>query len=261
MLLSLPYPCVRRTPGVLSHVKAMFQPRTYRDTARHQDLVSFRVCLAETDLQIAAERDLSAEALAAVKAARGEVQAEIVRNRAFLTSLEPLPVSADATPLVKRMYETTAAAGVGPMAAVAGAVAEYVGDSLLPHSPQVIVENGGDIFLSTKTERIVSVHAGSSSLSGRVGLRIPPDSRLGICTSSATVGHSLSLGKADAGLIIAADGALADAVATAFTNRIKSPATIQEALDWARTVPGVLQALGIIGGTMGVWGEFELVTL
>ncbi|MEN6547971.1 MAG: UPF0280 family protein [Armatimonadia bacterium] len=239
----------------------MFERRTYRETVQHQDLVCFRVCLAETDLHISAARDLSAEALAAVKAARGEVQGEIVRNRAFLTSLEPLSAPADATPLVKRMCETTAAAGVGPMAAVAGVVAEYVGDALLQHSAQVIVENGGDIFLSTKAERIVSVHAGSSSLSGRVGLRIPPGSRLGICTSSATVGHSLSLGKADAGLIIAADAALADAVATAFTNRIKSPATIQEALDWARTVPGVLQALGIIGGTMGVWGEFELVTL
>jgi len=239
----------------------MFQPRTYRETVQNQDLVCFRVCLAETDLQIAAARDLSAEALAAAKEARGEVQAEIVRNRAFLTSLEPLPTPEDATPLVKRMYEATTAAGVGPMAAVAGALAEYVGDALLRHSPQVIVENGGDVFLATRTERIVSVHAGTSSLSGRVGLRIPPDSRLGICTSSGTVGHSLSMGKADAGLIIAIDTALADAVATGFANRITSACTIQEALDWARAVPGVLQALGIVGDTMGVWGSFELTTL
>lgn len=237
----------------------MFEPRTYRKDVEHQGLVGFRVCVAETDLQLAAVRDLSVLALAAVKAARAEIEAEIGRDQRFLTSLEPLAVPEHASALIKSMYLSTLTAGVGPMAAVAGAVAEHVGEALLRESPQVIVENGGDIFLATATERVVAVQAGQSPLSGKIGLRIPAPSRLGICTSSATVGHSLSFGKADAGMIIADDASLADAMATAFTNRVKRPEDVQPALEWAQGIAGVRQALAIIGETMGVWGEFELV--
>ena len=221
-------------------------------------MVAFRVCVAETDLQLAATSDLSAVALAAAKRARQEIEQEIARNRSFLTALEPLPCPAGATPVVREMYEAAAQAKVGPMAAVAGAVAEAVGAAVLSRSDQVIVENGGDIFLSTKTQRVIGVHAGASPLSGRFGLVIPGPSRLGVCTSSATVGHSLSFGKADAGLVVCRNAALADALATALTNRVKCPADVQPALDWIQALPQVKAALVIIGETMGVWGEFEL---
>lgn len=239
----------------------MFEPRIYRKSVDHPDLVGFRVCVAETDLQIAALSDLSALALRAVKAARKEIEHEIARDQRFLTSLEPLPTPAGATDLIRSMYQAAAKAKVGPMAAVAGAVAEAVGEAVLAHSDQVIVENGGDIFLSTRTERVIGVQAGASPLSGRFGLVIPGGSRLGICTSSATVGHSLSFGKADAGMVICQDAALADALATALTNRVKRPEDVPPALDWLQTVPEVKAALVIIGETMGVWGEYELAPL
>lgn len=239
----------------------MFEPRIYRKSVDHPDLVSFRVCVAETDLQIAAASDLSAVALAAAKTARQEIEQEIARDRHFLTALEPLPSPAEATPLIRSMYRAAAKAGVGPMAAVAGAVAEAVGEAVLSRADQVIIENGGDIFLSTKTERVIGIHAGTSPLSGRFGIVIPGPSRLGVCTSSATVGHSLSFGKADAGMVICRDAALADALATALTNRVRCPEDVQSALNWVQTVPEVKAALVIIGETMGVWGEYELTPI
>jgi uncharacterized protein len=237
----------------------MFEPRTYRKLAEHPGLVSFRVCVAETDLQIAADSDLAAVALAAVKTARAAIEAEIARDRSFLTSLEPLPLPHCSTGVVRSMYLAAEKAGVGPMAAVAGAVAEMVGEAVLSKSRQVIVENGGDIFLKTKTDRVIGVQAGGSPLSGRVGLLIPGGSRLGVCTSSATVGHSLSLGKADAGMIICDDAALADAYATTLANQVKRPEDVQAAIEWAQTVPEIRAALVIIGETMGACGEFQLV--
>lgn len=236
----------------------MYQPRTYRVQSGSPDLVSFRACVAETDLFISAESDLSLQALRLIRDARAAIEQEIARDRRFLTSLEPLPVRAEAPPIVRAMYESASAAGVGPMAAVAGAVAEYVAAGLLAHSPQVVVENGGDIYLVTKHSRVVGIQAGNSSLSGRVGLAIPPETSLSICTSSGTVGHSLSFGKADAAVAVANTGALADAVATALGNRVQTAADVQAALDWAQTVPGIREAIVIVGETLGVWGEFEL---
>ena len=89
--------------------------------------------------------------------------------------------------------------GVGPMAAVAGAIAEFVGEELLAYSPEVIIENGGDIYIKSLKKRVVGIYAGNSPLTGKIGLEIEgKETPIGICTSSGTVGHSLSFGRADA---------------------------------------------------------------
>jgi uncharacterized protein len=236
----------------------LFERRTYRDRFHHEGLVGFRVALRETDLQIAAVSDLSVLALEAVKEARAQLEAQIAAEPQFLTSLEPLPLAQGAPLLIRRMVEATTLVGVGPMAAVAGTVAEFVGERLLNESPEVIVENGGDIFLVTARERVIGLYAGDSPLSGKVGLRLPAGSRVGVCTSSATVGPSLSLGKADAALVIAPEAALADAAATGLGNRVQSPGDVAAALDWAAGVPGLQQAVVVIGETLGAWGQYEL---
>jgi uncharacterized protein len=236
---------------------AMYQPRTYRSRMQSPDLVSFRVCVAETDLMISARQDLSARGFEVVRDARRQIEQEIALDRRFLTSLEPLPTRAGCEPLAREMYEAAQQIGVGPMAAVAGAVAEYVARALLAESAEIVVENGGDNYIISEHKRLVGIDAGGSPLSGKVGLQIPPGS-LGICTSSGTVGHSLSFGKTDAALIIAENGALADAAASGLGNRVSRAEDVPAALDWAQTVPGVRQALVILGDVLGVWGEFEL---
>jgi ApbE superfamily uncharacterized protein (UPF0280 family) len=126
----------------------------------------------------------------------------------------------------------------------------------------VIVENGGDIYLATSKERIVGIYAGHSPLSLKIGILIKPEEApLGICTSSGTVGHSLSFGKADAVCIISKSAALADAAATSVGNVIQERKDIEKGLERGNAIEGVLGMLIIIGEKMGVWGKVKLTRL
>ncbi len=153
------------------------------------------------------------------------------------------------------------------MAAVAGAIAEAVGRGLLADGePEVMVENGGDIYLARQKSCDVAIFAGRSSLSNKVGLRIAASQMpLGICTSSGTVGHSLSLGEADSVTVLAKSTALADAVATRLGNEVKAVAggksSVARALEQARSISGILGVVVICGETMGAIGEVELIAI
>jgi len=238
------------------------EPRTYRARMARPGLVGFRVALRETDLWVLAARDFSPEVRELVIQERQQLEAYIADHPGFLTTLIPWPADPFAPPVVREMIEAAAATGVGPMAAVAGALAARVGRQLALLSPEVIVENGGDIFLAITQPATVALFAGASPLSHRVGLSIDPSlSPLGVCTSSASVGHSLSFGQADAACVLAESAALADAAATALGNRVQGPDTIAPALDWVATLPDILGAVVIVGDKLGAWGRVELVPL
>jgi ApbE superfamily uncharacterized protein (UPF0280 family) len=237
----------------------MYQPRTYRHWVKDKDLVTFNVTVKETDLYIRARSDLKYKAHELVLKYRQMLEEYIEGHPSFLTSLEPLAVDDDAPPLVRDMAEAAEKAGVGPMAAVAGAIAEAVGSELLDFSPEVIVENGGDIYLKSLTKRLIGIYAGQSPLTGRVGLEIEgKDTPLGVCTSSGTVGHSLSFGKADAVIVLSRSTALADAAATAIGNRISQPEDIPGGIKFAQTIKGLKGVIIIRGEQVGVWGEVKL---
>ena len=237
----------------------IYEPRTYRNRVHGTDLVSFGVTIKETDLYIRARKNLRSKAERLVEKYRGMLEKYIERNPDFLRTLEPFSPGGDTPLIVKEMAEAAAAAGVGPMAAVAGAIAEYVGRELLEYSTEVIVENGGDIFMKSLSPRTVSIYAGNSPLSNTFSLEISPeDTPLGICTSSGTIGHSLSYGKADAVVIIAPSASLADAIATATGNIVKTEADIQAGLEFTEKIHGVKGAVIIINDKMGVYGDLKL---
>ncbi|NOY52451.1 MAG: UPF0280 family protein [Deltaproteobacteria bacterium] len=238
-----------------------YEARDYRNRMETKDLVSFQVMIKETDLAISAVSDLSEEAHRHLREIRRGLEQYLRKHPEFLSAMEPLTVNPDAPPLIREMAKAGEAAGVGPMAAVAGAVAEAVGRKLLAQSPEVIVENGGDIFLVSKRERIISIEAGDSPFSRHIGIRIGKASPLGICTSSGTVGHSISFGKSDAVCVLAPSAALADAAATAAGNRVQGPGDLREALDFLAQIPGISGGLIVFGKKMGAWGEVELVKL
>jgi len=239
-----------------------YEPRTYRTRMARRGLVGFRVALKETDLWVLAARDFSLEVREIVIQERQQLEAYITGHPDFLTTLVPWPDDPYAPAVVREMIEAGAATGVGPMAAVAGALAARVGRQLAPLSPEVIVENGGDIFLSIAKPATVALFAGKSPLSHRVGLNLDPSlSPLGVCTSSASVGHSLSFGRADAACVLAGNAALADAAATALGNRVQGPDSIEEALSWVASLPEVLGAVVIVGEKLGAWGRVELAPL
>ena len=129
-------------------------------------------------------------------------------------------------------------------------------------SPEIIIENGGDLFLATKEPVTIDIFAGLSPLSQKVGIVFDPSRMpLGVCTSSGSVGPSLSFGNADAVTIISPVTALADAAATAVANIVNTPSDIDAGLQAAKNIPGVEAALIIIHDQMGVWGDIELVRL
>lgn len=242
----------------------MYSNRTYRETTK--DVLHKTVIVqAESDLQVFYDKQADGlhDALAEV---RNIIETMIAAYPEFQTSLVPTPTllytNEAQNPIIWDMIRASNIAGVGPMAAVAGTVSKYVGQALLKTNRNIIVENGGDLFLASDEERIIAIHAGDSPLSDKLGIVIPAETTpLGICTSSGTLGHSLSFGKADAAVIIAKDASLADAVATATGNRVKTEADLQAGIDFARSIPGVEFVAIIIEGKIAVWGDYTLKAL
>ena len=238
----------------------MYEQRTYRYKIKGYGLVSFTAKVKETDLFILAQSELTAKTLALVNEYRSPLEEYIRSYPLFLHSLAPLDIEKGAPEIVRLMTYAGQAAGVGPMAAVAGAMAELVGSRLLEYSREVIVENGGDIFMKVNKRRRIGIFAGDSPFTDKLALEIgPKETPLGICTSSSTVGTSLSLGSTDATVVVSKSAALADAAATAVGNLVKSAEDIQGALDYGRGIRGLTGIVIIIGDRMGVWGDIKLI--
>jgi len=240
----------------------LYQERSYRNLVNTEKLTTFQVVVKETDLLVHAARKLVAETRELVLEHRGYVEAYIKAHPDFLTTLQPWRLEGPAPNIVTAMTTAAARAGVGPMAAIAGAIAEQVGLGILNLTDQVIVENGGDIFIKTNTPATVGIFAGSSPLSLRVGIRLNCEKKpAAVCTSSGTLGHSLSLGKADAVCVVADSCALADAAATAIGNLVKSPADIHGAINRAKKLADICGIVIIAGDKIGAWGNLEVVPL
>jgi len=240
----------------------MYEKRTYRNLVKTDDLVKFEVIVKETDLLVRAERDFSKETRESILKYRHQLETYIAMNPEFQKSLVPLTDDPYAPEIVQEMIQTSQLAHVGPMAAVAGAMAEWVSKDLLKFSKEVIVENGGDIYFNTSKERTIGIYAGESPLSFKIGIVIEPkETPLGVCTSSGTVGPSLSFGKANAVCILSKSAALADAAATAVGNVVKEKKDIELGLKRGREITGVLGTLIIFEEKMGVWGRIKLTRL
>jgi ApbE superfamily uncharacterized protein (UPF0280 family) len=233
--------------------------RFYRTRLAGSRLQAFQIKIHETDLMVLARDDYRDLVTTVVLQERRQLEQYIAGHPGFLESLRPWPADRLAPRLVKEMIQAGARVDVGPMAAVAGAMAAAVGRALLQHVPEVIVENGGDIFLKTDEPVTIALYAGNSPLSLKVGIWLPAEATpLGVCTSSGTVGHSLSFGRADAACVLAGDTALADAAATALGNRVKGPDDIPAALEWLAGIQEIMGGVVIAGDKLGAWGELEL---
>ncbi len=231
----------------------------YRRWVTHDELAAFQVTVEETDLLIRARTDLSGPAGDAVRACRTQIEDYMRGDPDFATTLEPCDVT-DAPDIVRKMADAGRAAGVGPMAAVAGAVAQFVGEELRAHSPEVIVENGGDLYIAVAKQIRVGMYAGESPFTGKLALLVAPEKTpMGMCTSSGTIGHSLSFGKADAVTVVSRSAATADAYATAYANRVTTPADVDAVLALGEAAPDVLGILIVIGTTLGSWGDITLM--
>ncbi len=239
-----------------------YQERTYRKKVNTSDLVFFHMAVKETDLWVSADQNLEKETRDLIFDCRHQIEAYITAHPEFATTLTPQQEDPYAPPIVKGMIAATKGINVGPMASVAGAIAQYVANGLLQLTDQVIVENGGDIFLSTKRPATVSIFAGSSPVSEKIGLEISVRQMpLGVCSSSAKVGHSLSLGIADVCCLLSPSAALADGAATALGNRVKRKKDLETVAAWADRIEGIVGGVVIVDDRIAVWGDIELVDL
>ncbi len=234
----------------------------YRSGIAASDLVRSRVVVKETDLLVLSSSDISDLVRGIVLTQRDRLERYIAKNPIFRASLLPIAVPDTAPGIVKSMALAGRAAGVGPMAAVAGAVCEAVAAGVGERVSELILENGGDIYLASTRERTVGIFAGERMHGGAIGLRVSPEQNpIGICTSSGRIGHSLSLGDAAAATVLARSCALADAAATAVGNRVRGPQGVHEGLAAGRDIPGVLGVVVLQDGRLGAWGDLDLVGL
>jgi len=237
-----------------------YEERSYRSLINKGNLISYNVKIVESDLLISSDTNLTDEAIKSLSKHRHSLETYIKSHPDFLTSLLPLPEDDLAPPIVRDMLAKSKICGVGPMASVAGAVSEFVGYDLLNQTENIIIENGGDIFIKSINKLTVSVYAGESALSYKVNFIVKPqETPMGICTSSATIGPSLSFGKADAVCVISKFATLADAAASAIGNKVKSKKDIKPALDFGIKIKGVSGIIIIMGNELGVIGDVEFI--
>ena len=247
----------------------MFEQRTYRSQFNTDRFTGFEVKHLETDLWIGIDTDsykseMVKVVLNKVKSLRNKLDAYIKTEPFFVKSLKPFLPGDTAPAEAKEMAVAAEKAGIGPMSAVAGLFAREVGEEIIQNFSvkEMVIENGGDIFALLSDEFVLSVFAGNSPLSERIGLVIPEGKKKwGICTSAGTVGPSLSFGKADAVVVICEDILLADAYATAYGNKVKSPGDVEKIINASEKIPEILSLLIICEDKIGIRGDFDIKIL
>ncbi len=238
----------------------MYEERFYRRITKPSDLVCYEVKVKETDLLCCTMGDLRDFIEDRVLYYRNQLEEYIRMKPAFRESLTPLDDDLFAPTLAREMIRSSSQLGVGPMATVAGAISEYVGNDIVSRSEEFIIENGGDIYMKTLKERTVLLYAKDSPFSGKIGIRVPPDEKpVGVCTSSATVGPSLSFGKADAICVKGRSSLFADGLATRIGNIVKNKDDIPRAIEMGKAFSDVSGIMIVLGDYIGVWGDMEIV--
>ncbi len=257
--------------------------RQYRNSLQAKEGEhAFQMVLGESDLRIiaalaedasfASYEKLTQNMLTSLEQLRADIRSWARLYPEFQNSLAPLPLPSGAPEIIRRMYRGAEQAGVGPFAAVAGTVAHMLGEAHAHKAPNLIIENGGDVYMFSTKDRVVALLASpqesTQEADGAVadvtslGLELKAeDFPLALCASSATIGHSLSLGHGDLAVVRARDGALADAVATALGNRVRAESAVQEALDFGQSIEGVDGLFVQCGEALGLWGAMELVAV
>ncbi len=232
--------------------------RFYRNLIKVENLKKFIVKVKETDILVFAEKNLKKEIEEEVKKQREILERYIEIHPEFYFSFSPVEIESNEE-IIKLMSLSSKLTKTGPMASVAGAIAEIIGRKFLPQSEQIFIENGGDIFLNLKNEVKIGIYAGKSPFSMKIGIKIKKENPVGIATSSGTVGHSFSYGDADAVTVISNSSAFSDGAATYFGNLIKGKIDKQLIEKQLNDFPFIEGMLIIRGEELFVWGKIELI--
>jgi len=225
------------------------------------EFVLAKVEIEETAATIAAGREFLGNAVDAIKASRLDVERQVRKDDFFLTTMEPYDPPAGCPEIITRMCEASKTAGVGPMATVAGGIAQEAVEAMAAGGcVHAWVDNGGDISMILHEPVLIEIFSepgAKTALAIELG---PTDGIIGVCTSSGRLGHSISLGDADAAVVIAEDAFLADALATAIGNRVVDSATLRTCFDDFRGIRGFIAGLAIRDGEVSIYGAFPKIS-
>jgi ApbE superfamily uncharacterized protein (UPF0280 family) len=222
----------------------MSRKRTYR-TFIHKEAV-FRICCKSFDT-----------ATAEIVRQRKILELYIDRHPEFGRSFEPIELLDDAPQIAQQMASAAKLVGVGPMAAVAGAMAQCACQAALDDGDsEAIVENGGDIYLKAEEPVLIALGTDTVELANQLAFSIKPnDTPISICSSSGKMGHSKSLGKCDLATVVAKDAALADAAATQAANMVKTLEDVDLALESINKIKGVEGLIIVKDDRIGLAGK------
>jgi ApbE superfamily uncharacterized protein (UPF0280 family) len=210
----------------------------------------------DTIVTILCDAPFAEEGMRSLTRSRDDLEAYIRRHPEFKTTHEPYPVPDDGPEIAALMARETAKAGVGPMAAVAGAFAGAAAGAMLrAGAREAVVDNGGDIAFRIQHPMRVGIYAGASPIQDLAFELEPREGIFGLCTSSGTVGPSFSYGRADAAVVLSGNVALADAAATALGNRVSEESDLETCFDFMAAIPEIEGALVIFRDRTALWGS------
>jgi hypothetical protein len=213
-------------------------------------------CTIITDKQEALEA-----AVSSIKSHREKLEEYIIQFPVFKMALGPIELE-EGPEAARLMAEASRRAGVGPMAAVAGVLADLaVSDMLVTGAKVAVVENGGEAYLVSERPIDIAIQAGKTPLSRRVGFRLE-EFPIGVATSSGLFSHALSFGEAEAVTIFGENAGIADAAATTVANVVKGEdeqKTIEKAVELGISIEGVQGVFIIYRGHVGLGGKLPTI--
>ncbi|MBN2072408.1 MAG: UPF0280 family protein [Actinobacteria bacterium] len=221
---------------------------------------SWNLVYRYSDLFLSSNTDVIKRAMELVRDFYRQIDKVISSNPRFLKSLVPLKAEEDYTAVIKKMCHAAGELNVGPMAAVAGAVCDYIAEGLPDRACRdLIIENGGDLYLRSRRDLSVGLYIKGSSIGDSLSLQIKGNQTpCGLCSSSGRFGHSLSLGKSDLVTVMAVSTITADAAATAIANSIISENDIDKTINIYRGKKGIRGILIVKNERIGIWGNITL---
>ncbi len=241
-------------------VSPNYEERYYRTYIEAEKTSSFNITIYESDLQIYTDGQLQVALEEELKMIRKTIETYVIACPEFIKSLVPISIKKNDPVIIKHMKEASKKLSVGPMATVAGAVSHYLGEKFYDGTNELIIENGGDLFVYSKEHKTILLHGGPNATVKNLSIKIDKSLLpIGVCTSSGKVGHSLSFGNCDAVTVLSKDTLVADAAATALGNLLKDKKDINSVLQYSKTFKEISGVIAIVDDQMGAWGAFEFI--
>ncbi len=242
--------------------KSDIDKSVYRDSLRYKEKYNWRILYKYSDIFVSCDKDIIIKLERLIREIYNLLESFMKEEQSFQKSLSPLKIKQQFPPVIKRMCHKAAIFNVGPMAAVAGAVCDYIAAGLDKYCRRLIIENGGDVFIKSNKDVDVGVYLKNKNFMNKIYLKIRAKYMpCGVCSSSGVFGHSLSMGKSDLVTVLSKSTISADAAATAIANKIIKPADIDNTIEHYKGIKDITGILIIKDDRFGIWGNIELISI